>query len=46
VNAAARPLPPDMRSRFLELVAQQLKIRSVDVTDAIRRALNYLQPAA
>jgi hypothetical protein len=46
ITQAARPLPPDMRSKFLELVAEQLKVRDIDVRDAIQRTLNYLQPVA
>jgi hypothetical protein len=35
-----------MRSKFLQLVAEQLKVRDIDVRDAIQRALDYLQPVA
>jgi hypothetical protein len=38
--------PGRLRSKFLELVAEQLKVRDIDVHDAIRRAINYLQPVA
>ena len=46
IMAAARNLPVESRDAFLRLVAEQLKIRDIDVTDAIDRALRYLNRAA
>ena len=46
VMTAARSLPVESRDAFLRLVADQLKIRDVDVVDAIDRALRYLNQAA
>jgi hypothetical protein len=42
VMAAAKSLPVEQRSEFLKLVAEQLKIRDCDVSDAIERALRKL----
>ena len=44
--AAARSLPMESRDGFLRLIADQLKVRDVDVVDAIDRALRYLNRAA
>jgi hypothetical protein len=41
IMAAARHLPPDDRSEFLKLVADQLKPKTIDVADAARRALAF-----
>jgi hypothetical protein len=43
---AARSLPIESRDGFLRLIADQLKVRDVDVVDAIDRALRYLNRAA
>ena len=43
---AARSLPIESRDGFLRLIADQLKVRDVDVGDAIDRALRYLNRAA
>jgi hypothetical protein len=34
---AAKSVPPNRRPEFLELICQQLKIKDIDVADAIRR---------
>jgi hypothetical protein len=46
IMTAARSLPVESRDAFLRLVADQLKLRDVDVADAIDRALRYLNRAA
>jgi hypothetical protein len=46
IMTAARSLPVESRDAFLRLVASQLKIRDIDVADAIERALRYLNRAA
>jgi hypothetical protein len=46
IMTAARHLPVDRRSQFLELVAEQLKVRDVDVKDAVQKALRSLEHAA
>jgi hypothetical protein len=46
VMTAARSLPIESRDAFLRLIADQLKVRDVDVVDAIDRALRYLNQAA
>ena len=46
VMIAARSLPVESRDAFLRLIAEQLKVRDVDVVDAIDRALRYLNQAA
>jgi hypothetical protein len=46
VMTAARSLPVETRDAFLRLIADQLKIRDVDVADAIDRPLRYLNRAA
>jgi hypothetical protein len=46
VMVAARSLPVESRDAFLRLIADQLKVRDIDVVDAIRRALRYLNQAA
>ncbi len=46
VMTAARSLPVESRDAFLRLVADQLKVRDIDVIDAIERALRYLNRAA
>jgi len=46
VMTAARSLPVESRDAFLRLIADQLKLRDVDVVDAIDRALRYLNQAA
>jgi len=46
VMTAARSLPIESRDGFLRLIADQLKVRDVDVVDAIDRALRYLNRAA
>jgi hypothetical protein len=46
VMIAARSLPLESRDAFLRLIADQLKLRTVDVVDAIDRALRYLNQAA
>ncbi len=46
VMTAARSLPVESRDAFLRLVADQLKVRDIDVVDAIDRALRYLNRAA
>ena len=39
VTEAAAKLRPELRSAFLECVAAQLRIRTVDLQDAISRAM-------
>ena len=46
VMTAARSVPVESRDAFLRLIADQLKVRDVDVADAIDRALRYLNRAA
>jgi hypothetical protein len=46
VMTAARSLPVETRDGFLRLIADQLKVRDIDVVDAIDRALRYLDQAA
>jgi hypothetical protein len=46
VMTAARSLPIESRDGFLRLIAQQLKVRDIDVVDAIDRALRYMNQAA
>jgi hypothetical protein len=46
VMLAARSLPMESRDEFLRLIAEQLKLRDIDVVDAIDRALRYLNQAA
>jgi hypothetical protein len=43
---AARSLPVESRDAFLRLIADQLKIRDIDVVDAVQRALRYMSHAA
>jgi hypothetical protein len=43
VMVAASILDVDDRAAFLRLIAEQLKPRTVDVTDAVRRAMNFFQ---
>ncbi len=44
IIAAASVLSnPDDRSSFLELVADQLRIKDVDIADAVRRARLFFQ---
>jgi hypothetical protein len=43
---AARALRVEDRDRFLRLVADQVKVRNIDLADAVRRAVNYLQQPA
>ena len=43
---AARSLPIESRDEFLRLIAEQLKVRDVDVVDAIDGALRYVNHAA
>jgi hypothetical protein len=42
---AAMSVPPN-RPEFLELICQQLKIKDIDVADAIRRATLFIAQAA
>jgi hypothetical protein len=42
VMQAARGLPVEARSNFLQLVADQLKVKDVDVADAADRAVRLL----
>jgi hypothetical protein len=42
----ASTLPVDLRDEFLRLTAEQLKVKTIDVADAGRRALAYVQFAA
>jgi hypothetical protein len=46
VMTAARSLPVESRDGFLSLIAEQLKVRDIDVADAIDRALRYFNQAA
>lgn len=46
VMTAARSLPVESRDAFLRLIAEQLKVKDIDVIDAIDRALRYLNQAA
>jgi hypothetical protein len=46
IMAAARSVPIESRDAFLRLIAEQLKIRDIDVVDAIFRALRYMNRAA
>jgi len=46
IMTAARSLPIESRDAFLRLIADQLKVRNIDVVDAIERALPYLNRAA
>jgi hypothetical protein len=46
VMIAARSLPVESRDAFLRLIADQLKVRDIDVVDAIDRALRYVNHAA
>ena len=45
-RTAARSLPVESRDAFLRLIAEQLKVKDIDVIDAIDRALRYLNQAA
>ncbi len=42
VMAAARSIRVQDRDKFLRLIAQQLKVKDVDVQDATDRAVRYL----
>ena len=42
IMTAARNLPLESRDEFLRLIADQLKVRDVDVVDAIDGALRYV----
>jgi hypothetical protein len=46
VMTAARSLPVESRDAFLRLIADQLKVRNIDVVDALDRALRYMNQAA
>jgi len=46
IMAAARSVPIESRDEFLRLIADQLKVRDIDVVDAIDRALRYINRAA
>jgi hypothetical protein len=46
IMTAARSLPIEFRDAFLRLIADQLKVRDIDVVDAIDRALRYIDRAA
>jgi hypothetical protein len=46
IMTAAHSLPVESRDAFLRLIAEQLKVRDVDVVDAIDRALRYINRAA
>ena len=46
VMTAARSLPVESRDAFLRLIADQLKVREIDVVDALDRALRYMNQAA
>jgi hypothetical protein len=46
IMTAARSLPVESRDAFLRLIAEQLKLRDIDVVDAIDRALRYMNQAA
>ena len=46
IMIAARSLPVESRDAFLRLIADQLKVRDVDVVDAIDRALRFMNRAA
>jgi hypothetical protein len=40
---AAHTLPVTSRDAFLQSIAAQMKPRRIDLAEAIRRSLNYLQ---
>ena len=42
VMIAARSLPVGSRDAFLRLIADQLKVKDIDVVDAIDRAQRYI----
>jgi hypothetical protein len=46
IMTISRNLPVESRDTFLRLVGEQLKIRTVDVVDAVDRALRYMNQAA
>jgi hypothetical protein len=46
IMIAARSLPVESRDAFLRLIASQMKIRDIDVIDAIDRALRYMNQAS
>jgi len=46
IMVAARGVPVESRDAFLRLIAEQLKVRDIDVADAIDRALRYMNHAA
>jgi hypothetical protein len=46
VMIAARSLPIERRDAFLRLIAEQLKVKDIDVVDAVERALRYVNQAA
>jgi hypothetical protein len=39
VQDAAAKLPCELRSPFLEIVAAQVRVRTIDIQDAVERAL-------
>jgi hypothetical protein len=42
ILTAARSVPIESRDACLKLIAEQMRPRGIDLMDAIRRALNYI----